>query len=124
MYYLCTMYNWFNSTCIADMIANPPMSEYNPKSINNDWKLYKNRVWKLTESIAHLIPDIETRAFKGNHIDHIVSIDYGFKNNICPYVIASIDNLRMLHHKDNCLKGIRVTDDSKQLLSDWELLKS
>lgn len=38
------------------------------------------------------------------HIDHIVSISYGFKNKIDPKIIGSIHNLRLLLYVENCKK--------------------
>ena len=73
----------------------------------NGFKLYKKSVWKLTEDVAHQIPHIEYRGFKTFHIDHKISIHYGYKNNIPVEHIAHISNLEMLHHKFNMKKGIK-----------------
>lgn len=71
-------------------------------------RAYRKKVWELTEQNKHLIPGIEKRSFRGYHIDHIIPITYGFKHNIAPEKIASIDNLRMLFHEDNLAKGAKL----------------
>lgn len=40
-------------------------------------------------------------------VDHKISINYGFKNNIEPSIIGSIDNLQLLHWKLNNKKSDR-----------------
>jgi hypothetical protein len=79
--------------------------------INNDyknrWRAYRFKVWKLTEEKAHLITDIHKRGFRDHHIDHKISIWYGFKNGLTVDFIADLDNLRMLPYKENMKKGTR-----------------
>ena len=41
----------------------------------------------------------------GWQLDHIISIKYGFENNIDPVIISSIENLQMLPWLDNVKKG-------------------
>lgn len=77
------------------------------RRLKSPWYIYRKRVWELTESVAHLIPGIEKRGFKKYHIDHRFSIWYGFKLNIPPETIASINNLRMISHIENLRKGTR-----------------
>lgn len=69
---------------------------------------YRKRVYALTESVAHLIPGICKRAFKGHHIDHIFPIWYGFRLGITAEQIADLSNLRMLYFKENMKKGTRI----------------
>ncbi len=68
-------------------------------------KQYKRRVGKLTELSAVMLPGIEKRGFKSYHIDHKISIWYGFKHGISADKIAHISNLRMIHHQENTDKG-------------------
>lgn len=49
------------------------------------------------------------------HLDHIISIDWGFRNGVPPEMIADADNLRLLDAKQNIAKGA--------LVSDFNLLK-
>jgi hypothetical protein len=92
-----------------------------PYKFRENSRIYKNLCWRLTNKVAYLVPDIHLRSFKGHHIDHIVSIAYGFRNNINPHLIASLDNLRMLPKMDNLVKGTKLTNEAKELLSRWEL---
>lgn len=72
-------------------------------------KRYKAAVWKLTElQPLHLLPNIEKRAFRGWHIDHVLSIMEGYRRGLPAETIAHISNLRMLPAKENLNKGIRT----------------
>lgn len=82
-------------------------------------KRYISQCWTMTESNKHLLQDIELRCFKKYDIDHIVPISYGYKHNISPSLIGSIDNLRIIPNKDNLKKGTRITDESIALLEKW-----
>jgi hypothetical protein len=87
---------------IAGLPYNKPVRVYKFKS---EFKVYQKRVHKLTEKNIHLIEGISKRGFKSYHVDHKISIYYGFKNKIHPEHIADITNLRMLYYKDNILKN-------------------
>jgi hypothetical protein len=85
-----------------------PIKEINylPTCEKKLWKRYKKAVWKITEKQnLNKLLNYEKRAFTGYHLDHKVSIWYGFKNKIDPKLIGSIDNLEFIPHKDNMLKG-------------------
>lgn len=70
------------------------------------WKKYRNLVWKITEKQnLKKLPNYDKRAFKGYHLDHKVSIWYGYKNKLDPKMIGGIDNLEFIPHKENMLKG-------------------
>lgn len=72
-----------------------------------EFRAYRECVYELTEQVAHMVPGIEKRGFRDHHVDHITSIWFGFKNKIPAYMIADLNNLRMLHHKLNLKKGTR-----------------
>lgn len=77
---------------------------------------YKKRVWKLTEqNDLSVLEHFEKRGFKDYHLDHKVSIYYGFKNGIPEEYIAHISNLRMIPYKDNTDKGVDCFWDKKNL---------
>ena len=84
------------------------------------FKQYHRRVNKLTEKVKGSIEGIEKRGWDSYHIDHKVSIHYGFKNGIEPEKIADISNLRMILKKDNCDKGSGIFVDSK---NEWIIKK-
>jgi hypothetical protein len=71
----------------------------------SNFTMYRNKVKKLTEEVKHLVDNIDKRGWKTFHIDHMISINYGFRNNICAYVIADISNLRLISSDENLLKG-------------------
>lgn len=57
------------------------------------------------------------------HLDHIVPIDYCFKNNISAELCASKENLRMMSGKDNVRKGTNLINEAKELLKKWNYIK-
>jgi hypothetical protein len=79
-----------------------------------EYRKYSGRVHRLTakiyESAKYIInPNDYPRGLAGQdgvyHLDHIVSIRYGFDNNIPPEDIAKVENLQMLPWKENISKG-------------------
>lgn len=84
------------------------------------FETYKARVFELTEETKHLIDGIENRGYRKFHIDHKISIKWGFDNKIPEKDIAHIDNLRMLWWKDNFIKNIicEVDHTNKWILGD------
>jgi hypothetical protein len=87
-----------------------------PKLDKTKFYLYKQKVWELTNINCAELIDIDTRGFKTFHIDHKISVHYGFKHNIPIEHIAHTSNLRMLHYKDNMLKGKKCFIDN---LNEW-----
>lgn len=72
------------------------------------WRKYRNLVWKITERQSlRKLENYEKRSFLGYHLDHKVSIWYGYKNKIDPYLIGSIHNLEFIPHKENLKKSIK-----------------
>lgn len=73
-------------------------------------QLYKREVWRLTyKQPIHTLPNWELRGrcgVKGAYqLDHIQSIDWGYKNSVSPSAIAEFGNLRMIPWKENLLKS-------------------
>jgi len=73
-------------------------------------KQYKAEVWKITyQQELTGLPNWDSRGRCGvdgaYQLDHIVSIDAGWKNGISPQDIGHIENLIMLPWKDNLLKS-------------------
>lgn len=91
----------YTLTDVADIeVIKPPTN----KELKQD---YKKLVKKLTESNKHNLEGIENRGWDKFHIDHKISIHYGFTNGIPAENIAHISNLRVISRGENCLKGIR-----------------
>lgn len=73
-------------------------------------QFYKREVWRLT--YQHPLNTLEHWEVRGRcgvdgayQLDHIKSIDWGWKNGIPPEEIAKWENLRMIPWKTNLLKS-------------------
>lgn len=94
--------------CDLEKGAVPTKSFNIPKcggNKNEGFRIYKKKVWDLTEIICKGLKGIEKRGFKNHHIDHKISIWQGYKSSIPVEYIASLENLRMIPYKENMLKG-------------------
>lgn len=75
---------------------------------------YQSKVHKLTRKVAHLIEGYDKKkqgkcGVEGAYqIDHIVSIKYGFENNMEPEKIADIQNLRFIPWEENLKRRSKV----------------
>ena len=49
--------------------------------------------------------------------DHIISINYGFKNNILPEIISHPANCQLLRHNENISKGKKCDLILEQLIN-------
>lgn len=74
-------------------------------------EMYKREVWRYT--YKHPLETLENWDKRGKcgvdgayQLDHIQSIDWGWKNKIPAEVIAEWDNLRMIPWKENLEKGV------------------
>jgi hypothetical protein len=83
-----------------------------PIDMLSDFDLYSNIVKKITNiSIrSNKLKNIELRS-REYHLDHIISKEYGFINNIPPYIIGSIFNLSVIHASINCSKQGSSVDE-------------
>lgn len=85
-----------------------------PLELLSDAELYYKLVWKYTrkQPIDQLL-NFQKRGLAGiegaYHLDHKISIKYGFENNIPPYIVGSIHNLEMLPWKDNVYKSSKCS---------------
>ena len=56
--------------------------------------------------------------------DHIISIEFGFQNNIDPAIISHPANCRFITHKDNARKGMRCAvtlDELLERINKWNM---
>ena len=65
---------------------------------------YYNRVKYITEQNAHNVDGINLRGVS-HQLDHMISIAYGFDNNIPPEHIAHTHNLQVIPSFSNRSKG-------------------
>jgi len=84
----------------------------------SDWELYTKAVRTISE--ANDLDGLENVNLRGKgvdayHLDHLVSIKYGFDNGIPPSIIGSIHNLRFIPGIDNIRKGIGLAMTSQSL---------
>ena len=86
-----------------------PVIKVNDKKERNKQKaIYYKRVWEITlNNDINKLMNGKKRGFKDYHIDHIIPIIYGYKNNIPAEEIGHINNLRPLYWKDNLLKAAK-----------------
>lgn len=72
------------------------------------FRKYRRLVWKITnkQNISKL-PNFCNRGFHNYHLDHKVSIWYGFKNKLDHKMIANINNLEFIPYKNNMSKGTK-----------------
>jgi len=73
---------------------------------------YKRLVQKISEQnykleLSNINPNNVERMRNKYHLDHIVSINYGFTNNIPAEIIAHPANLQMLTEYENISKGLK-----------------
>lgn len=73
--------------------------------IKNEFERYAYEVRKLTYDSCKSPNLIQGEKQEGYHLDHIVSIYDGFKNNIDPSIIAHYTNLRYIPAKENLTKN-------------------
>lgn len=85
---------------------------------------YYIRVWIATLRNEILLPNFDRKNIDGLDTDHIVPISYGFKNNINPELIGSLDNLQLLPNQLNLDKGTKLTPKALCLLKRWKKEKS
>lgn len=55
--------------------------------------------------------------------DHIISVEYGWKNNIDPFIISHPANCQFLKHVENAKKGVRSDlrlDELLEKITIWE----
>ena len=97
-----------------------PKKPLKVKKSNSGFLEYKEKVDKYTSEVKHLIEGIETRGWHTYHIDHKISIKYGYSNGLPPEHIGDISNLRMLWWEENKNKNVNcfIDDNNKWILGD------
>lgn len=82
---------------------------------------YKQRVDEVTKrQPLSLLENSHKRGMSGisgkYHLDHIISIRFGFDNNIDPEIIGDIKNLRFIPWKQNLKKSSKHTAESADMM--------
>jgi len=92
----------------------------------SDLEKYRLAVKKITAKSYHdhyykINPNNLTRSRYQYHVDHIFSVEEGFKQKVPAEVIGHWTNLRMLWHLDNSIKNTKCHTTLKQLLEQYKL---
>lgn len=85
-------------------------------------RLYYDAVWGFTEQswkqdFDKINPTRINRTI--NALDHIYSIQQGFRDNIPPYIIGHWSNLRVISLSDNSKKGMNCAKTQNELFEDF-----
>lgn len=80
--------------------------------------LYYVEVWAETEKNSIKLENNHLRG-KEFCLDHIISIEYGYNHEINPLLIGSLNNIRIIKHKENLTKGKQLTEEAKFLLDKF-----
>ena len=76
---------------------------------------YRREVWALTGLSRHEVPGRKS----GYTLDHIISVRFGFNQNLPAELIGSRPNLVWMDANDNIHKGSRMTPRGIELLRAW-----
>ena len=96
-----------------------------PKHLRSLRRLYYDAVWRFTEkSWRNHFDKINPARLRrsDNALDHIYSIQQGFRDSIPPYIIGHWTNLRVIGLVDNSIKGMRCDKTKEELFEDFELV--
>lgn len=93
-----------------------------PKHLRSLRRIYYDTVWRFTEeswkeNYNKINPTRMRRS--DNALDHIYSIQQGFRDSIPPYIIGHWTNLRILPMVENSLKGMRCDKTQKELFDNF-----
>jgi hypothetical protein len=94
-----------------------------PKHLRSLRRLYYDAVWQVSEEnwktqFNKINPNRLNRS--KNALDHIYSIQQGFRDNIPPYIIGHWSNLRVISLSNNSQKGMRCDKTKEQLFEDFD----
>ena len=84
-----------------------------------EFEIYKRAVWRYSNLTYKTYLSGQTRD-RLNHLDHILSIVDGFKNNIDPKILGSVHNLRIISGTANRIKSYKSDMTAEQLLNKWK----
>lgn len=93
-----------------------------PRHLRSLRRLYYDAVWRFTElswkeQFDRINPERIDRS--KNALDHIYSIQQGFRDSVPPYIIGHWTNLRILTLSENSIKGMRCDKTKNQLFKEF-----
>lgn len=107
--------------CVTEKIIKSKLAQ--SKSVSDpkykkEFDLYKRSVWRHSNRTYKKYM-YEQQRDRQNHLDHIVSIVDGFKNNIDPKVMGSIYNLRIVSGNSNRRKSYKSDQSPEELIRKY-----
>ena len=93
-----------------------------PKHLRPLRRLYYDAVWRFTEQSwkTHFDQINPSRLDRShNALDHIYSIQQGFRDCIPPYIIGHYTNLRVISLSENSIKGMRCDKSQIELFDNF-----
>lgn len=93
-----------------------------PRHLRSLRRIYYDAVWRFTEQnwrdhFDEINPKRISRS--KNALDHVYSIQQGFRDNIPPYIIGHWTNLRVIPMVENSIKGMRCDKNQQELFEDF-----
>ncbi len=114
------------SECVKNLLKTRNITYEEYLEDMNDLDLYRKNAYFISRNQPiHLLENYGKRGLAGvkgaYHLDHIISINYGYKNNIPAEIIGSLYNLQFIPWKENIIKGsksdfIRYTENVNNIL--------
>ena len=95
-------------------LVTPDYLKSNKRLYYEDVEFYTKQSYK---NFFSEIPNAKNRS-REYHLDHKISKDYGYKNNIHPSVIGHYKNLEVVHHSVNESKNVQNSIDLETLIID------
>ncbi len=97
-------------------------SNHRRKAHWRDYDYYSDSVKRLTNENKHQIPNIHKRGFHAYHIDHKISVKFGYDNGILAEHIAHPSNCEMIWWKDNIRKSdkCKVDESNQWIMNEME----
>ena len=93
-----------------------------PKHLRSLRRIYYDAVWRFTEqSWSNHFDQVNPARLNRSHnaLDHIYSIQQGFRDHIPPYIIGHHTNLRVISLSENGIKGMRCDKTQSELFEDF-----
>lgn len=85
--------------------------------LKTEYEKYRIAVWRYSNRTYK--KSTLGKRDKNNHLDHILSIVEGFKNNVSPEVMGSIYNLRIIPSNENRKKSFKSHITSGELIEAY-----
>jgi hypothetical protein len=98
-------------------LSEPKEAKEIPLCEKRLWRAYRNKVWKITKKQnLKKLSHFKDRGFYDYHLDHKVSIWYGYKNKLSPDLIGGIDNLEFIYWRENLRKAKKCNFENSKCL--------